>query len=50
MTNFRHISDDWIDVIKAAIRKDQDEEHAFCKQEVKAKIEGKNVEGGTFNT
>ncbi len=50
LTNFRHISDDWIDVIKAAIRKDQDEEHAFCKQEVKAKIEGKNVEGGTFNT
>lgn len=49
LTNFRHISDDWVDAIKGAIRKDQDEEHAFCKQAIRVKIEGKNVEGSTFN-
>lgn len=43
-------TDEFIDEIKSAIRKDQDEEHTFCKEVIKAKIEGKNVEGSTFKT
>lgn len=43
-------SDAMADAIKIAIRQDQDEEHLFCKDVIRKKIKGKNVEGHTFNS
>jgi len=41
-------SDAMADAIKAAIRKDQEEEHLFCKEFVRKQVADRRVEGQTF--